>query len=66
MSARDTILSGFTTGFAPDTSGPTFTEASVANGASGLPINANIALGFNKPLNPATVDDSGLSIKQGS
>ncbi len=59
------LYSPFTTGFAPDTSGPTFTEASVANGASGLPINANIALGFNKPLNAATVA-TGLSIMQGS
>jgi hypothetical protein len=55
----------FTTGFAPDNSGPAFATASVANGATGLPINSNVVLGFNKPIDPATIP-AGLAILQGA
>jgi hypothetical protein len=55
----------FTTGFAPANSGPSFISANVANGATGVPTNSKIILGFTTPINPATVS-AGLSIQQGA
>jgi hypothetical protein len=54
----------FTTGFAADNSGPTFVSANMAAGSSGVPTNSPVILGFDKPINPATIP-AGLSVTQG-
>ena len=58
------VFYNFTTGFAPDTSGPSFIAANIADGDTNVPTNAPIVLGFTKPINPATVA-GGLSITAG-
>ena len=45
----------FTTGFAPDTTGPSLVAANIADGSTGVPTNAPVVLGFSRPINPATV-----------
>jgi large repetitive protein len=53
----------FTTGFAQDASGPTFVTANFPAGSTGLPTNARVILGFDKPINANTIS-AGLSIVQ--
>jgi hypothetical protein len=50
----------FTTGFAQDATGPAFLTANIPNGSTGVPANAHPTLGFDKPINPATMS-AGLS-----
>ena len=57
------ICDNFGTGFAVDNNGPTFVSANMANGVTGVPTNSKVYLGFDKPINPATVP-AGLSIQQ--
>lgn len=52
----------FTTGFAQDATGPTFLTANIPASAIGVPTNVHPTLGFDKPVNPATM--SGLSFVQ--
>ena len=44
----------FTTGYAPDTSGPSFLISSILNGDSTVPTNAPVILAFDKPIDPLT------------
>ena len=53
----------FTTGFAPDTTGPALTYASIANGATGIGTNAMVVVGFNQAINPVTTA-SGFTVEQ--
>jgi len=55
----------FTAGFAADNTGPSFVSANFVNGIGNLPTNSKVILGFNKPINPATVS-TGLTIMQGA
>ena len=50
----------FTAGTAPSTNAPQVTGVSPANGATGIPINAQVAVGFNEPLDAAKL--SGLTL----
>ena len=52
----------FSTGFGPDPTGPTMITGNIPAGASGVPTNVHPALGFDKPVNPATM--SALSFVQ--
>lgn len=54
----------FSTGFASDPTGPTFVTGSIPAGATGVPTNVHPTVGFDKPVNPATM--SGLSFVQTS
>jgi uncharacterized repeat protein (TIGR01451 family) len=54
-------VTAFTTGFAPDTTGPSFVAANIADGDASVPTNAPIVLGFTKPIDPITVP-AGLAI----
>lgn len=49
----------FTTGFALDATGPTFLTGSIPDSATGVPTNVSPMVGFDKPVNPATI--SGLT-----
>ncbi len=49
----------FTTGFAQDATGPTFLTGNIPAGATGVPTNVHPTVGFDKPVNAATI--SGLS-----
>ena len=53
----------FTTGFAPDLNGPTFLMSNIANGATGVPTNSKVVMGFDKPINPGSMA-AGLTIMQ--
>lgn len=55
----------FTTGFAPDNTGPSFVAANIANGDASVGTNAPVILGFNKPIDPST-QLSGLKVLQGT
>ena len=55
---------GFTAGFAADSVGPAFVAANMAPGATGVPTNSPVILGFDKPINPGTIP-AGLSVTQG-
>ena len=54
----------FRTGFGPDTTGPSFIAANIANGDVTVPINAPVMLGFTRPIDPTTVQ-TGVSITTG-
>jgi YD repeat-containing protein len=58
-------LFSFTTGFGPQTQGPELVSVSPANGATGVPTNAQVVAQFNEPLSVigATI---GLEVLQGS
>ncbi len=49
----------FSTGFSPDPVGPTFITGNIPAGSTGVPTNVHPAVGFDKPVNPATI--AGLS-----
>jgi hypothetical protein len=52
----------FTTGFSQDATGPTFITGNIPASATGVPTNVHPTVGFDKPVNPATM--SGLSFVQ--
>jgi hypothetical protein len=56
----------FTSGLAPNLSGPTFITSNIPAGALNVPTNVpTVTLGFNQPINPAT-QAAGLSITTGA
>jgi Bacterial Ig-like domain len=59
-----TYVYSFTTGFAPDNSGPAFIVANIADGDNTVPTNAPIRLKFSKPINAITQPD-GILVQQG-
>jgi hypothetical protein len=65
-SGNDVIhfTSTFTTGFAPDTAGPSFVVANVAPNDTGVGTNAPVMLGFSRAVNPITIA-AGLSLTLG-
>lgn len=54
----------FTTSFSPDSHGPSLVGTSPANGATAIPLNANIVLQFDEPLNVISAS-SGLQVLAG-
>ena len=48
----------FTTGFTSNNAGPAFVAANIQNGDATVPTNANIALSFSEPIDPATATAS--------
>jgi YVTN family beta-propeller protein len=55
----------FTTGFASDNSGPSFTGSNIADQDTGVGTNAPLIIGFNKPVDPST-QPAGLVVLQGT
>src|SRR2546422_254404 len=56
----------FTTGAAPDTTPPLVTSTEPASGATAVPINEKIDASFTEALDPATVNTSSFTLRQGS
>jgi hypothetical protein len=50
----------FSTGFAQDSSGPTFITGSIPSGATSVPTNVQPGVQFDKPVNAATI--AGLTV----
>jgi hypothetical protein len=48
----------FTTSFVPDSQGPSVIGVSPSNGVSAVPLNALVALEFDKPLDPISISNS--------
>ena len=59
-----TYVYSFTTGFAPDNSGPSFVVGNIADGDNTVPTNAPVRLKFTKPINAIT-QPTGITIQQG-
>ena len=57
---------GFTTGPAADTTPPTVTFTSPVKGSSSAPVSQKINAAFSENMDPATIDASTFSLKQGS
>jgi hypothetical protein len=55
----------FTTGAGPDTTPPSISARSPADGASDVPVGAPIVLTFTEPLLPATVGPAALTLADG-
>src|SRR5262249_34107813 len=49
-----------------DTTGPTVTSVSPADGATGVGVNAELRLRFDETLNPVTVDGSTIRLSAGA
>lgn len=56
------VFTSFTTGTAADNTGPTVTALSPASGASNVPVNGLIHLGFSEAINPLTVSSASITI----
>ncbi len=54
----------FTTGFATNTTGPSFVISNIPAGATGVPLNAPVVLEFNSPIDP-TSQPAGVQITTG-
>ncbi len=54
----------FTTGFGPDTSGPSFTYSNISNNDTNVGTNAVVTLGFNEAVNPISVNPSSFYVLQ--
>lgn len=54
----------FTTGFGPDTNGPSLTYSNISNNDTGVGTNAVVTLGFSVPVNPASVNASTFYVTQ--
>jgi outer membrane beta-barrel protein len=57
---------GFTTGVAADTTAPTVTFTSPVNGATAAPIKQKINAAFSENMDPATINASTFTVKQGT
>jgi len=55
----------FTTGAATDTAGPVVTLISPPDGANNVPVNADVHVRFNEPLNPLRVNAGTIQISGG-
>jgi YD repeat-containing protein len=61
----DRIVVFFTTGNAIDTAPPVVTLVSPPDGLSGVPVNAEIRVRFNKTINPLTVNAATIQVSGG-
>ena len=52
----------FTTGAAPDTTGPTVISADPANTATGVAVNKKIAAAFSEAMDPATITTASFTL----
>lgn len=56
----------FTTASAvPDVTAPTVTSTTPSNGATNIPITQAILITFSKPINPATINGTNITLVQG-
>ena len=53
----------FTNNTGPDTTPPTVTASSPANGASNVPVNSAVTVTFNESINPATVTTTNFELR---
>ena len=56
----------FTTGTAADTTAPTVTSTLPANLATGVAVNANITATFSEAMNPLTITNTSMTLRQGT
>jgi hypothetical protein len=52
----------FTTGATADTSSPQVVSVSPPDGAADVPVNANLRVRFDEPVNPLTVDETTIRV----
>ena len=56
------FVSTFTTGAAPDTTSPTVSVTSPANGDIDVPINRTVSIGFSEAMNPLTINTATITV----
>ena len=56
----------FTTGTGQVTTGPTVTTLTPPNGATGVPINAQVSALMSAPIDPTSLTSSSITVKQGT
>jgi methionine-rich copper-binding protein CopC len=54
--------STFTTAAAPDNIAPTIVSRTPANGATSIPIDANVTVTFSEPMDPATINTTTITL----
>lgn len=57
---------GFSTGLAADTTPPTVIFTSPVNGATAAPVNQKVHAAFSEPIDPATINATTFTVKQGT
>ena len=57
---------GFTAGLAADTIAPTVTFTSPVKGATAAPVRQNVNAAFSENMDPATINSSSYTLKQGT
>ena len=65
-SPGSTTSVGFTTGSEEDTTQPTLVLVSPPDGMVGVPVNANVRVVFDEPVNPLTVDGATVLLTDGT